>query len=141
MYKERTTKHGDTFFQYVVPKGSDRTNIVRALNEQVLGGHLNNKTETKKADARFYWPGSWSQIKKHCHACAVSKQGIPNRPQLMSIKATRPFELVAFDMIGPITPITNRGSLVLKYSFADSLVLIILNLFMNKASSFNDTSS
>ena len=110
MYKERTTKHGDTFFQYVVPKGSDRTNIVRALNEQVLGGHLNNKTETKKADARFYWPGSWSQIKKHCHACAVSKQGIPNRPQLMSIKATRPFELVAFDMIGPITPITNRGS-------------------------------
>ena len=62
---------------------------------------------------RFFWPGAWSQIKKHCQECercAKAKTTPANRPEMIPITATQPFEIVTFDIMGALQPLEEDGS-------------------------------
>ena len=129
IYKETRDEHGDTSFRYVVPR-EERTNIINSLHNQPLAGHLNNETVSRKVNARFYWPRSWSEIKAHCqqcHECATSKTATHNAPQMIPIEVTQPFELVTFDIMGPIAPVTAEGN---RY------ILVMLDHFTKWAEAF-----
>ena len=55
---------------------------------------------------RFYWPGHYTDVRDWCHncsACASRKTPAPKaRAPLQSIVTSRPLELVATDILGPL---------------------------------------
>ena len=61
---------------------------------------------------RVYWPGLQTDVRthvEHCHTCQICK-GEPNKKgKLKLFAATRPFEWVSIDLIGPL-PISKKGN-------------------------------
>ena len=66
----------------------------------------------KKVKKRFYWKKIYSDVKEWCDSCKTCQQSKTPRlkpaGQAKIFMATRPFELVAMDIVGPL-PTTARG--------------------------------
>ena len=68
VYRERIEDGASSVFQYVVPRDR-REAIINSFHDSPTAGHFNNETVTRSIQQRFFWPGAWSQIKKHCQEC------------------------------------------------------------------------
>ena len=100
-----------TVFQYVVPTDRRET-LINSFHDSPIAGHFNNETVAKSIQHRFFWPGAWSQIKRHCRECdrcARAKTTPSNRPEMIPITATQPFE-ITFDIMGPLQPLAEDDS-------------------------------
>lgn len=88
--------------QIVIPEAL-RTEILADLHEGVAGEA--EKTLARLRE-RFYWPGHYNDVKEWCPKCAVCasrKSPAPKaRAPLQSIVTSRPLELVASDIVGPL---------------------------------------
>ena len=99
--------------QLVVP--SKFKNLVLKLAHDIpVAGHFSyRKTEMKVAD-HFYWPGMSGDIKRYCQSCDICQKMSPkgrNKPvplEKMPIIRT-PFERIAIDIVGPLSPPTSGG--------------------------------
>ena len=62
---------------------------------------------------RFYWPGYETDVEKWVKCCDKCQKRNPPQPHipapLGTIKATRPFERISWDIMGPL-PVTPRGN-------------------------------
>ena len=79
-----------------------------------MAGHLGIRKTTDRVLQNFFWPGIFSDIRRFCQSCdicqrTVSKGSVMKAPlQTVPIIKT-PFEKVAIDLIGPISPPSARG--------------------------------
>ena len=122
VYRESIDKNGMSVFQFIVPT-SDRVALLETMHNHVLAGHLSGVSVGKKIAVRYWWPGVSKDVKNHCRECdncAKSKTATHNRPPMIPIKVTAPFEMVTYDIMGPISPASPRGN---KY------VLVIVDHF------------
>ena len=91
--------------QMVIPEAL-RTEVLADLHEGVAGGHLGTEKTLARLRERFYWPGHYNDVKEWCRKCAVCasrKSPAPKaRAPLQSILTSRPLELVATDIVGPL---------------------------------------
>lgn len=84
-----------------------RQRILYLAHDPPLPGHLGpEKKNTVRITPRFYWPGIWAQVQKHCYAChecqfhqGLGRKGDPLQP--MSIVSV-PFERIGIDIVGPL---------------------------------------
>ena len=89
--------------------------VLADLHEGVVGGHLGADKTLGRLRERFYCPGHYTDVRDWCHncsACASRKTPAPKaRAPLQSIVTSRPLELVATDILGPLpeSPAGNCG--------------------------------
>ena len=90
-----------------------RRRVVKELHDAATAGHLAFiRTYTKVSD-HYYWPDMRKDIKKYCETCEVcianSKLNIKS-PLHPIEQATRPFQIIGIDFLGPIKPCSSSGN-------------------------------
>ncbi|KAH3717167.1 hypothetical protein DPMN_059947 [Dreissena polymorpha] len=117
LYREFTSpKHnkGEPVCQLVVPK-EFRDEIMKIAHESLLGGHLGMQKTLDKVLSQFHWSGVMSDVKRFCTSCdtcqrMTSKGKVSKVPLGEMPLIDTPFKRVAVDLIGPITPVSDRGN-------------------------------
>ena len=101
--------------QLVVPKGHVKIILEKLHNES---GHLGVQRTTEKVKERFYWPGYEMDIQNWVQECQQCQKRNPPQPHplapLGSIKCTYPFDVISWDIMGPL-PLSTKGN---KYTLA-----------------------
>ena len=107
---------GNSNVQVVVPKAA-RCQILKQLHEGAFVGHLGEAKTLNLLRERFYWPGysedavEWC---KTCPTCAARKNpSRKSRAPLQSVTAGYPLQLVAVDIVGPLTPSKTENTYIL----------------------------
>ncbi|KAL5494037.1 hypothetical protein EMCRGX_G015306 [Ephydatia muelleri] len=113
--------------QLVVPKGHVKIILEKLHNES---GHLGVQRTTEKVKERFYWPGYEMDIQNWVQECQQCQKRNPPQPHplapLGSIKCTYPFDVISWDIMGPL-PLSTKGH---KY------ILVITDLFSKWVEAF-----
>ncbi len=108
----QTYKDGKAYHRLCVPF-SCRKNILKALHDDVISGHLGVKRTLAKATSRFYWPRMSDQIQRYIRSCpsCQGRKAVPDKPAgfLQCIKVEQPFEKVGLDLLGPF-PVSKNGN-------------------------------
>ncbi len=106
------------FLQLVVPQVLQEE-VLKELHTGIVGGHLGEDKTIAQLKERFYWPGQYRDVKNFCQACpscATTKTPTPKRrAPLGTIKAGYPMEIVALDIMGPLSETENKNLRTLIY--------------------------
>jgi transposase InsO family protein len=85
----------------------DKQRVIQEHHENPLGGHQGISRTYNKISQLYQWKGMRAQIKeyiKKCSVCQVNKT--PNQtirePMVITTTATRPFEKIYMDIVGPL---------------------------------------
>ena len=94
-----------------------REEIVQQLHEGAFGAHLGKNKTLQRLKERFYWSGHSDDVRKWCKTCATcaarknpSKRG---KAPLQNVVAGYPMQIVAVDIVGPISPSTTGNAYIL----------------------------
>ena len=113
LYKVIRGKFGNTHLSVVVP-ASLRGGVLRLGHDAIMSGHQGVKRTYDRIVSQFYWPGMHDAIKRYCQSCevcqkTVSKGRVAKVPLGTMPLIETPFQRVAVDIVGPMTPLTERG--------------------------------
>lgn len=101
----------ETSWKAIVPP-SLRSRIIDACHSPPWAGHPGVERTTAVVGASYYWPSLRRDVKafvKGCETCALRKTPAGLRAPLeRPFMATRPFEQVSLDIVGPL-PKTKKG--------------------------------
>ena len=126
-HKFRASCSDSVCTQLVVPKGHVKIILEKLHNES---GHLGVQRTTEKVKERFYWPGYEMDIQNWVQECQQCQKHNPPQPHplapLGSIKCTYPFDVISWDIMGPL-PLSTKGH---KY------ILVITDLFSKWVEAF-----
>ena len=100
--------------QLVVPKQL-RVKVIKLAHETLLGGHLGMKKASDRIISSFYWPGLQRDVNLYCRSCDLCqrttlKGRVSHVPLDRMPLIDTPFQRVAIDLVGPISPVTERGN-------------------------------
>ena len=102
--------------QVVLPKALV-PKVLEQLHNSVTAGHLGVQKLQAKVKDRFYWLGWFGDVKRWCQECvdcgSQKTSGAQPRAPLQSIVASRPFERVALDILGPLPETLNKNKYIL----------------------------
>ena len=109
----RHPQGGVVLKQAIVPNRL-RTEVLKLGHEGVLAGHLGTKRTADRILAHFFWPGIFGDIKRFCQSCdicqrTVNKGSVKKAPVQEVPLVHLPFQKVAIDLIGPLSPASNRN--------------------------------
>lgn len=114
LYRRYQMTSGKSFKQLVVPK-SLREYVLQVAHDNAMAGHQGIKRTTDRVQEAFFWPGISADIKRYVSSCDKCQKTIPKGKVApaplgrMPIIDT-PFERVAIDIIGPLTPTSEKGN-------------------------------
>ena len=134
--------------------GPLRDEVLTGLHEGELGGHLEIEKTLDQLKERFHWPGHYQDMQNWCSkyvVCASQKSPTHSaRTPLTNIKVRNPMQLVAVDILGPLTEseVGNFYILVAADYFArwveaypiqwpDSLPMSSYSIFLHQSSSIS----
>ena len=105
--------HGNVLHQVVVPF-KFRKHVMHLAHESILGGHQGVKKTIDKITTNFFWPGIQADVRRYCQSCDICQRTIQKgRVTKVPLGTTplidTPFDRVAIDLVGPITPRSERG--------------------------------
>ncbi|XP_062601794.1 uncharacterized protein LOC134263457 [Saccostrea cucullata] len=104
----------ELYKQLVVPE-SLRQKVMKIAHDSILGGHLGTKKTLDRIMSNFYWPGIQGDVTRYCQSCDICQRTFPKGKvtkvplEKMPLIDT-PFERVAVDLVGPLSPITDKGN-------------------------------
>ena len=82
--------------------------LLEHLHGTEHGPHVGRKRLTMLIHSHFYWPGVDKIVQRYCTACTACQYQMPNTsPQVIlgrQMFATRPNEVVSWDIVGPYPP-------------------------------------
>lgn len=112
-YVKSTVEYGNVLRQVVVPE-KFREIVLHLAHESILGGHQGSKRTADRVMSNFYWPGIQADIKRYCRSCDICQRTVPKgRVTKVPLGSTplidQPFDRIAIDLVGPISPCSNRG--------------------------------
>ena len=111
--RNRVDGLGECSKQIMVPKTLRRKVMVVAY-DSIFGGHLGIKKTKDRIQTNFYWPGMHGDITSFCRSCdmcekTTAKGSVPRVPLGDMPLIDMPFRRVAVDLIGPISPPSEKG--------------------------------
>lgn len=102
--------------QVVLPKALV-PEVLEQLHNSVTAGHLGIQKMQAKVKDRFYWPGWFEDVRNWCRECrdCGSRKSVGSQPcaPLQLTPASRPFERVAMDILGPLPVTSSQNKYVL----------------------------
>lgn len=77
-----------------------------------LHGHFSDQITLKRCVGKFYWPTRYKDIYAFCRSCPNCQMIGPLRPTkgLLPVVSLQVGDILAFDYIGPFTPIAKSGA-------------------------------
>ena len=105
--------HGE-IKQVVVPEVY-RKQVMKFAHESIVGGHLGAKKTVDRITSNFHWPGVFADVTRFCRSCDICQKTAPKghtcKIPLGEIPLIEePFKRVAVDLIGPISPVSEKGN-------------------------------
>ena len=97
--------------QLVVPL-KYREAVMKLGHESLLSGHFSSRKTIDKILHKFFWPNAGAEITrfcKSCHTCQKFGSKVQKVPLSKMPIISEPFSRVAVDLIGPISPPSERG--------------------------------
>ncbi|XP_066983805.1 uncharacterized protein [Macrobrachium rosenbergii] len=99
--------------QLVIPK-KFRTKVLNIAHESILAGHFFTSQNFRKSFPEILWPGASADIIRYCRSCVTcQKFGTRGSVKKVPMKempiVSEPFSRIAVDLIGPISPTSDRG--------------------------------
>ena len=112
-FQSPSVHFGEKISQLVVPKDL-REKVLFLAHCGLLAGHQGTKKTLDTVLTNFYCPGVHADVSRYCQSCdicqhTVAKGKVANVPLEKMIIVGIPFERVTVDLIGPITPASDRG--------------------------------
>ena len=96
---------GDVNSRVVVPIGR-RQALLELAHSGLVSGHFGVKKTYSKLSRHFIWPRMWVEVKEFCRTCGGCQKAARNtnaRAPLQPLPCIgEPFQLVAFDLVGPL---------------------------------------
>ena len=103
LYQTTTTHMGEVVHLMVLPKAF-RGKVLKMAHEG--SGHLGARKVKALLRQRFTWPGMGVDVMTHTRSCSVcqlcSKPKSRKAPMMERKVMTEPFEVMAFDLVGPL---------------------------------------
>ena len=102
--------------QLVVPLKYRQT-IMKVAHESLLAGHFSSRKTVDKILHKFFWEKAGAEITRFCKSCHSCQKFGPKAKKVPLVKMpiiSEPFSRIAIDIVGPITPASDRGH---KYIF------------------------
>lgn len=85
-----------------------REHVLHLPHSYTGGGHYGKENTLKYLLGKFYWPGVYKDVAKHCAACVrcqyTSPEGVKKAPLYPLPIIDVPFKRVGMDLVGPLTP-------------------------------------
>ena len=86
-----------------------RRKVIQLGHDMPMSGHMGRKRTLERIWEEFYWPSMSAQVARYVMSCErcqkVSPRGkVPKAPLERVLIETVPFDKVAVDLVGPITP-------------------------------------
>ena len=83
-------------------------------HDSMFGGDLGVKKTEDGIQTNFYWPGMHRDFASFCRSCdvcqkTVARGAVPRAPLGEMPLIDLPFKRVAIDVVGPITPASDKG--------------------------------
>lgn len=105
VYRSVETKDRGTLYQYIVPP-NERTEVFKKVHDDPFGGHLGFEKTFEKLRLSFYWPNYRKEMEDYIRACEVcasvkGPRAFTQQP-IVPIRASRPFQLITWDILGPL---------------------------------------
>ena len=99
-----------------IPPESLWSDLLAAYHD--LNGHPGEKVTIEQLERKYFWPGLQHVVKDHirtCHECQVTKPNLKPKkaPQGESETPTGPWEILAWDLIGPLEATDNNNRYIL----------------------------
>ena len=105
LYQAKVSEGGEVIHALVVPKGF-RKRVLEMAHEGT--GHLGARKVKALLSQRFTWPGMGVDAINHTRSCEVcqrcSKTNSRKVPLMERQVMSEPFEVLAFDLVGPFPP-------------------------------------
>ena len=97
----------------MIPK-TLRKKVMEVARDSIFGGHLGIRKTKDRIQTSFYWPGMQGDATSFCRSCGVcqkttAKGSVPRVPLGDVPLINIPFRRVAVDLIGPISPPSEKG--------------------------------
>lgn len=113
LYRRWETEDGqDSRLQLVLPR-SLMPDVLTALHDAPIAGHLGVSKTVERVRERFYWYGLRQDVEDWCRQCdkCARRKSPPRhaRAPLVSSQPGYPFERIALDIMGPL-PETDTGN-------------------------------
>lgn len=106
-------RSGKPVTKFIVVPCSWRREVLKQCHDGAAGGHLGVDKTLSKVRQRYYWPGMRDDVRDYCATCSVCAQHKgpkqKHRAKLQGITAGEAGELVALDILGPLTK-TEEGN-------------------------------
>ena len=104
---------GETWKQIMVPK-SLRIRVMEVGYDSIFGRHLGVKKTKDRILTNFYRPRMHNDVSGFCRSCnvcqeTVDKGTVARAPLGKMLLIDTPFKRVAVNLVGPITPASERG--------------------------------
>lgn len=92
-----------------------RKNVMKLGHEAIMAGHLGIAKTTDRIQEAFFWPGFQGDIMRFCKSCDICQRCVPrgrvSKATLQAMPLIKtPFERVAMDLVGPISPPSDSGN-------------------------------
>ncbi|RNA38462.1 Retrovirus-related Pol poly from transposon [Brachionus plicatilis] len=105
-----------THYQYLVPI-DERPAFLKKIHDDPFSGHLGVDKTFEKLKLRFYWPNYSKDTANYilsCEICASIKAPKRyTRQPIVPIQASKPFQLITWDILGPLPATENRFACIL----------------------------
>ena len=106
--------NGGQSVRQVMVSGPLRRQVMEVAHQSILGGHLGSRTTIDRVFSNFYWPSVRREVTQFCKSCNIcqrtDKRGVCGRVPLQNMPIIDvPFERVAVDLVGPMSPPSESG--------------------------------
>ena len=111
--RRRIDGSGETWKQIMVPK-SLWVRVMEVAHDSIFSGHLGVKKTKDRIQTSFYWPRMHNDVIRFCRSCdlcqkTVDKGTVARAPLAEMPLIDTPFKRAAVDLVGQITPASERG--------------------------------
>ena len=103
----------EVLHQIVVPKPL-RLTVLQVSHDIPMAGHFGVRRTLSRVLLHFYWPTVRQDVNKYCQSCDACQRTIPRgripcAPLEKMPVITQPFQRIAIDLVGPISPASTAG--------------------------------